>query len=112
MNRKSGLLSLSDKVRAAGRGRDTVLAHITPEEAAFLKARGGRGSTNPVTGLPEFEDEYSYTYDPGPSYSYDPGPSYDYSAPSMDYSYSAPSYDYGYSAPSYDYYNPNISIDY
>jgi hypothetical protein len=112
MNQKSGLTSLAGQVRAAGRGRDTVLAHITPEEAALLKARGGRGSTNPVTGLPEFEDEYSYSYDPGPSYSYDPGPSYDYSAPSMDYSYSAPSYDYSYSAPSADYYNPNISIDY
>jgi hypothetical protein len=112
MKHRSGLTALANQVREAGRGRDTVLAHITPEEAALLKARGGRGSINPVTGLPEFEDEYSYSYDPGPSYSYDPGPSYDYSAPSMDYSYSAPSYDYSYSAPSADYYNPNISIDY
>ena len=103
MNQRSGLTSLAGQVRAAGRGRDTVLAHITPEEAALLKARGGRGSINPVTGLPEFEDEYSYSYDPGPSYSYDPGPSYsyDYSTPSYDYGYSTPSYDY--STPSYDY---------
>jgi hypothetical protein len=34
-----------------------VLAHITPAEAKLLKARGGRGSINPKTGLPEFEDD-------------------------------------------------------
>ena len=49
------LRQLAKKVRAKGRGRDTVLAHITPQEAALLKARGGRGSINPDTGLPEFE---------------------------------------------------------
>lgn len=37
-----------------GRDGDTMLAHITPEEAAILKAMGGRGSINPNTGLPEF----------------------------------------------------------
>ena len=37
-----------------GRYGDTMLAHITPEEAALLKARGGSGTINPVTGLPEF----------------------------------------------------------
>ena len=101
MNQKSGLTSLAGQVRAAGRGRDTVLAHITPEEAAFLKARGGRGSINPVTGLFEFEDDFSY------------------SAP-MDFGYSAPSYSYSlpdlYSPPSYDYYSQNyggtLPIDY
>jgi len=50
------LRQLAKKVRAQGRGRDTVLAHITPAEAKLLKARGGRGSINPKTGLPEFED--------------------------------------------------------
>jgi hypothetical protein len=34
-----------------------VLAHITPAEAKLLKARGGRGSVNPKTGLPEFQDD-------------------------------------------------------
>jgi len=52
------LRQLAKKVRAAGRGRDTVLAHITPAEAKLLKARGGRGSVNPKTGLPEFEDDF------------------------------------------------------
>jgi hypothetical protein len=50
------LRQLAKKVRAQGRGRDTVLAHITPKEAKLLKARGGRGSINPKTGLPEFDD--------------------------------------------------------
>jgi len=73
-------------LRSKGRGRDTVLAHITPKEAALLKARGGRGSTNPHTGLPEYEDDFSFdfggggedytpSYDPTPTY--DPAPSYD-----------------------------------
>lgn len=37
-----------------GRGGDTMLAHINPEEAALLKAHGGSGTINPQTGLPEF----------------------------------------------------------
>lgn len=37
-----------------GRGGDTMLAHINPEEAALLKAHGGSGTINPTTGLPEF----------------------------------------------------------
>jgi len=51
------LAALAQVLRSKGRGRDTVLAHITPKEAALLKRRGGRGSINPDTGLPEFEDE-------------------------------------------------------
>lgn len=42
-----------------GRNGDTMLAHITPEEAALLKARGGAGTINPVTGLPEFGNIFS-----------------------------------------------------
>lgn len=37
-----------------GRGGDTILAHITPEEASLLKRRGGAGTINPYTGLPEY----------------------------------------------------------
>ena len=51
------LASEARKVRGAGRGRDTVLAHITPGEAAQLQ-RGTRRKTpriNPKTGLPEFD---------------------------------------------------------
>lgn len=39
---------------AQGRLGDTMLAHISPEEAAMLKARGGAGTINPQTGLPQF----------------------------------------------------------
>jgi len=57
--KKGGLASLSlpemaEKVRAAGRGGDTVLAHITPEEAGILKLLGGSGTINPRTGQPEY----------------------------------------------------------
>lgn len=54
MNNDLQLLALL--VQTAGRGRDTVLAHITPEEALLLKLLGGRGSINPQTGLMEFEN--------------------------------------------------------
>ena len=48
----------AEAVRRAGRGRDTILAHITPREAAMLKRRGGSGTINPATGLPEFQEYY------------------------------------------------------
>ena len=50
------LAALAQVLRSKGRGRDTVLAHITPKEAALLKRRGGSGTINPDTGLPEFDD--------------------------------------------------------
>ena len=50
------LASIAQLLRSKGRGKDSVLAHITPKEAALLKKRGGKGSTNPDTGLPEFDD--------------------------------------------------------
>ena len=53
------LSALAQIIQSKGRGKDTVLAHITPQEAALLKKRGGRGSTNPDTGLPEFDDSLS-----------------------------------------------------
>jgi len=59
------LPALAELIRSQGRGRDTVLAHITPQEAALLKKRGGSGSMNPSTGLPEFQEDYGvdYNYD-------------------------------------------------
>lgn len=53
---KADLPTLAEMIRSKGRGRDTMLAHITPREAALLKRRGGSGSINPDTGLPEFDD--------------------------------------------------------
>jgi len=52
------LRKAAEQLRKKGRGRDTVLAHITPREAARLKAEGGSGTINPDTGLPEFEDSF------------------------------------------------------
>lgn len=57
---KADLPALAELIRSQGRGRDTVLAHITPQEAALLKKRGGSGAMNPATGLPEFQEDYSY----------------------------------------------------
>jgi hypothetical protein len=65
---KADLPALAELIRSQGRGRDTVLAHITPKEAALLKRRGGSGTINPDTGLPEFEDyggDYVSGYDVG-----------------------------------------------
>ena len=51
----------AEELRKKGRGRDTMLAHITPREAAMLKARGGSGTINPDTGLPEFDDGFDFS---------------------------------------------------
>ena len=53
---RTDLSQMAERVRRAGRGRDTMLAHITPQEAELLRARGGSGTINPATGLPEFFD--------------------------------------------------------
>jgi hypothetical protein len=45
---------LAELLRQMGRGPDTMLAHITPEEAQMLLESGGSGTMNPMTGLPEF----------------------------------------------------------
>jgi hypothetical protein len=41
---------------ALGSGRDNMLAHINPREAAMLMQMGGKGDRNPRTGLPQFDD--------------------------------------------------------
>ena len=54
---KGGIAELKPIAKAiAGYGRngDTMLAHITPAEARMLRRRGGSGTINPTTGLPEF----------------------------------------------------------
>jgi hypothetical protein len=54
---KGGIAELKPIAKAMasyGRNGDTMLAHITPAEARMLKKRGGSGTINPVTGLPEF----------------------------------------------------------
>ena len=57
---KADLPAAAELIRQKGRGRDTILAHITPREASILKKMGGSGTINPATGLPEFQDGFDY----------------------------------------------------
>lgn len=52
--------SMAEMLRRMGRRGDTMLAHITPEEADMLMQAGGSGTTNPATGLPEFAPRTNY----------------------------------------------------
>jgi hypothetical protein len=60
MGGMGGARELAEMLRQMGRGPDTVLAHITPEEAEMLMRMGGSGDINPNTGLPEFQREPDY----------------------------------------------------
>jgi hypothetical protein len=51
---EGGLADVASYLASQGRNGDSMLAHITPEEAQLLYSRGGSGTINPVTGLPEF----------------------------------------------------------
>jgi hypothetical protein len=48
------LKPIAKVIASYGRNGDTMLAHITPAEARMLRRRGGSGTINPATGLPEF----------------------------------------------------------
>jgi hypothetical protein len=49
-----GIADMAQHLQSQGRNGDSILAHINPEEAELLRQRGGMGSINPYTGLPEF----------------------------------------------------------
>jgi hypothetical protein len=51
---QGGLADMAQYLASRGRNGDTMLAHITPEEARMLQAQGGAGTINPQTGLPEY----------------------------------------------------------
>jgi len=54
---KGGIAELTPVSKAIanyGRNGDTMLAHITPAEARMLRRKGGSGTINPKTGMPEF----------------------------------------------------------
>jgi len=55
---RGGIAEAARMVARSGRGGDTMLAHINPEEAALLKRHGGSGTINPVTGLREYKKFY------------------------------------------------------
>lgn len=63
-NESSDLASIAAMLQGKGRGKDTILAHITPREAEILKAAGGSGTTNPETGLLEFQEVDSFVGEP------------------------------------------------
>ena len=46
--------TLASSLAPHGRNGDELIAHLTPDQMAILKALGGSGTTNPTTGLPEF----------------------------------------------------------
>lgn len=50
-----GLENAAEMIRRQGREGDTVLAHISPQEAGILQLLGGSGTINPYTGLPEYK---------------------------------------------------------
>lgn len=52
---RGGLAQAAQRLAAAGRGGDSMLAHINPREAAILSRMGGGGTVNPTTGLVEFK---------------------------------------------------------
>lgn len=49
------LHEIAKELAKMGRGGDTMLAHITPQEAEILRLMGGAGTINPYTGLPEYK---------------------------------------------------------
>jgi hypothetical protein len=53
----NNLHPIAQAVQSQGRGKDTQLVHMTPNEVqglhALAKAHGGSLSVNPSTGLPE-----------------------------------------------------------
>jgi hypothetical protein len=65
---------LAELLRQMGRGPDSMLAHITPEEAQMLLESGGSGRMNPMTGLPEFQPEdYNFEVDDQYDIGFGPG---------------------------------------
>lgn len=52
---RGGLRVAARKLQSAGRGGDSMLAHINPREAEMLQRMGGAGTVNPNTGLQEYK---------------------------------------------------------
>jgi len=52
---RGGLRVAGRRLQSAGRGGDSMLAHINPREAEMLRRMGGVGTVNPNTGLQEYK---------------------------------------------------------
>jgi len=55
---RGGLKVAARRLQKAGRGGDSMLAHINPREALALRQMGGSGRSNPSTGLPEYKTNW------------------------------------------------------
>ena len=55
---RGGLKVAARRLQKAGRGGDSMLAHINPREALALRQMGGSGRANPSTGLPEYKTNW------------------------------------------------------
>jgi hypothetical protein len=55
---RGGLKVAARRLQKAGRGGDSMLAHINPREAMALRQMGGSGRANPSTGLPEYKTNW------------------------------------------------------
>lgn len=53
-------MNIGQALASKGRFGDTMVAHISPQEAMLLKMRGGKGTRNPKTGLPEFWNDTDF----------------------------------------------------
>ena len=110
---KLDLPALAEMIRSKGRGKDTMLAHITPKEAALLKRRGGSGSVNPDTGLPEYEDSGDYDFGaPAPVSPYTETISTPADSGGYGINYGAPAAQPSYSDTSVPGYTPGAYADY
>ena len=102
---------LAELLRQMGRGPDSMLAHITPEEAQMLLESGGSGRMNPMTGLPEFQPEpdpasfEDYIYNQ-PQQPLDPSSFEDYI-----YNQPQPQYTYDVEAQPGGFYGTNVTLN-
>lgn len=51
---EGGLAAVAETTRQGGRGSDSVLLHMTPEEFEVIQSMWGPAEINPDTGLPEY----------------------------------------------------------
>lgn len=51
---RGGLAQAAQRTREGGRGDDSILLHMTPEEFEVIQSMWGQADINPNTGLPEY----------------------------------------------------------
>ena len=115
MGGTGGARELAEMLRQMGRGPDTMLAHITPEEAEMLMRMGGSGQMNPNTGLPEFQPDYGELlasesgYDPTMQYE-GPDVPFNFDAVPLPAQYEGPDVPFDFSQQQAPAYDPGMDI--